>query len=85
MTYSIGGAVIHCYAPTLIIWTSTECLQSLKSLTARMLPGFVYDLPQSGNSHAIVMSDRDRARVLAVQANEWRKQQLNDVQRQEIV
>ena len=81
MTYSIGGAVIHCYAPTLIIWTSTECLQAFKSLIARMLPGFVHDLSQS----AIVMSDRDRARVLAVQATEWRKQQLNDVQRQEIV
>ena len=50
-----------------------------------MLPGFVHDLPQSGNSHAIVMSDRDRARALAVQATEWRKQQLNDVQRQAIV
>ena len=50
-----------------------------------MLPGFVHDSSQSGIGHAIVMSDRDRARVLAVQATEWRKQQLNDVQRQEIV
>ena len=79
MVNSLGVASIHCYTPALIFWSSTECLQALKSVVKRT---FTCDRQSKKIDYPIlVMSDRDKALALAQQATEWRKKQLSDAQK----
>ena len=60
---SLGVASIHCYTPALIFWSSTECLQALKSVVKRTI---ACDSQSKKIDYPIlVMSDRDKALALA--------------------
>ena len=40
LSFSLSAAVVHSYAPALILWSSTECVQALKSVIRRTVPCF---------------------------------------------
>ena len=79
LAISYASVYVHSCAPAVIIWSSTESRQALKYGARETIPCCGHS--KTIDSPVLIFSEKDRALALAIRATQWRKQQLNNIQK----